>query len=509
MHRTTRLVNLLNRKHGLEGFVEFYQAGPAGLPAAYLMHPKGHTLEIFLQEDGRDLLHLRSDASLEPGESINSGIPIAFPQWRDGPLPYNGFADKLQWEVLGTDLDCDFTNTMVGRQDLHDGTAQLLLDENLEAVVPRPIGLLDQDEGLDDEGAEDQLLAASCMFPQRPPPAASYGSAGEQDLDEEQEGEMGVGLIEDPAPCIILKLTDTEETRAIWPHRFELYYKITLMERVHPWTGSQLPLAPEDEALLQALDDEDEETALAAAVAIKAKTEAADRVIVEDFPRPRAGHLTTSGYRQYTDEDGLANDDDDEDETDDMYLFDEDEEQDDFDGGSTRGRKKKAQQDDDHIILPEPSRNVYDPPEEPMQIKLEWRLINNDPEGTPPFRFQLGALSHFKTRDQLRHGDFVRVLGLGGTQVFDWSEDPRRARLKGCYEDYVTFNGFPRETLYINSHDADVMFCPGDRTYFDIKPRHGLPDHVVWHPGALGLPGLELEPRIFAAVGVGRLATPK
>jgi len=35
----------------------------------------------------------------------------------------------------------------------------------------------------------------------------------------------------------------------------------------------------------------------------------------------------------------------------------------------------------------------------------------------------------------------VRVLGLGGTQMFDWSEDPRRARLKGCYEDYVTFSG--------------------------------------------------------------------
>jgi hypothetical protein len=63
--------------------------------------------------------------------------------------------------------------------------------------------------------------------------------------------------------------------------------------------------------------------------------------------------------------------------------------------------------------------------------------------------------------------------------------------------------------VYINSHDADVMFCPGNRTYFDIKPRHGLPDHVVWHPGALGLPGLEVEPRVFAAVGVGRLATPK
>jgi hypothetical protein len=34
--------------------------------------------------------------------SCSSGIPLAFPQWRDGQLPYNGFADKLEWTVVGT-----------------------------------------------------------------------------------------------------------------------------------------------------------------------------------------------------------------------------------------------------------------------------------------------------------------------------------------------------------------------------------------------------------------------
>lgn len=32
----------------------------------------------------------------------SSGIPLAFPQWRDGQLPFNGFADKLEWTVVGT-----------------------------------------------------------------------------------------------------------------------------------------------------------------------------------------------------------------------------------------------------------------------------------------------------------------------------------------------------------------------------------------------------------------------
>jgi hypothetical protein len=55
--------------------------------------------------------------------------------------------------------------------------------------------------------------------------------------------------------------------------------------------------------------------------------------------------------------------------------------------------------------------------------------------------FQLGALSHFKTEDQSKHGNFVRVLGLGGSMAYDWAADSRRARLVGNQDDYVTFAG--------------------------------------------------------------------
>lgn len=43
-----RYVNRLNQEHCIEDFVEFHQAA-GGLPAAYIMHPNGHTLEINLQ----------------------------------------------------------------------------------------------------------------------------------------------------------------------------------------------------------------------------------------------------------------------------------------------------------------------------------------------------------------------------------------------------------------------------------------------------------------------------
>lgn len=64
-----------------------------------------------------------------------------------------------------------------------------------------------------------------------------------------------------------------------------------------------------------------------------------------------------------------------------------------------------------------------------------------DPEDSPPFEFQLGALSHLRTYDQMRFGEFVRILGLGGVITFDYSEDPRRAKLVGCQDDYITFEG--------------------------------------------------------------------
>lgn len=40
-----------------------------------------------------------------------------------------------------------------------------------------------------------------------------------------------------------------------------------------------------------------------------------------------------------------------------------------------------------------------------------------------------------------RYGELVRVLGLGGVVTFDYSEDARKARLVGCDEDYVNFEG--------------------------------------------------------------------
>lgn len=72
---------------------------------------------------------------------------------------------------------------------------------------------------------------------------------------------------------------------------------------------------------------------------------------------------------------------------------------------------------------------------------LSFLTLFTDPKGSEPFSFQLGALPHFKTEDQSKHGEFVRVLGLGGSMAYDWSADSRKPHLVGVQDDYVTFDG--------------------------------------------------------------------
>lgn len=50
----------------------------------------------------------------------------------------------------------------------------------------------------------------------------------DDDDDVEVEDVLGEEIV-DPAPYIVLALRDTAETRQIWPHSFELMYKVTAL----------------------------------------------------------------------------------------------------------------------------------------------------------------------------------------------------------------------------------------------------------------------------------------
>jgi hypothetical protein len=44
------------------------------------------------------------------------------------------------------DLDGEFVNQLVTKEDLREGRAQLLLDEDGNALVPRPEGVIDEED---------------------------------------------------------------------------------------------------------------------------------------------------------------------------------------------------------------------------------------------------------------------------------------------------------------------------------------------------------------------------
>jgi hypothetical protein len=66
---------------------------------------------------------------------------------------------------------------------------------------------------------------------ERPPQEVeAQGTSSDEEADlaafEEWLEDVDWGMIGDLAPCVTLRLTDTSETREIWPHKFELLYKV-------------------------------------------------------------------------------------------------------------------------------------------------------------------------------------------------------------------------------------------------------------------------------------------
>ncbi len=58
---------------------------------------------------------------------------------------------------------------------------------------------------------------------------------------------------------------------------------------------------------------------------------------------------------------------------------------------------------------------------------------------------------------------------------------------------------------------ADVAICPGDSSHFELLPRRGFKDMMVFHPGTLEGGAREdgSAARFWASVGSGRVSLPE
>ncbi|KXZ42990.1 hypothetical protein GPECTOR_108g185 [Gonium pectorale] len=120
-------------------------------------------------------------------------------------------------------------------------------------------------------------------------------------------------------------------------------------------------------------------------------------------------------------------------------------------------------------------------------------------------RFNLATLSRFVTMQQPQCSDWVKVLGLGGSQTFDYTDDPRYPKLDLCEEDFLHYRGQAIDTTYVGAADATVYLCPGNRTHFEFKQPAGFRDMWVQQPS---IEDAEDYSRV-ASIGTGYVATEK
>lgn len=67
--------------------------------------------------------------------------------------------------------------------------------------------------------------------------------------------------------------------------------------------------------------------------------------------------------------------------------------------------------------------------------------VLQDPEDSEPMRFQAAALMQFAVKDIITQGDFVKVLGLGGSTAVDKTHDPRYGAMMTNPDDFLHFRG--------------------------------------------------------------------
>jgi glucose-6-phosphate 1-epimerase len=155
------------------------ETGVGGLPRLRLEHPSGARAELYLQgahvtswqpAGGAEWLFLSRSAKFAAGAPIRGGIPVVFPQFADrGPLPKHGFVRTMPWRwVTGADTG-DATSA--------SGDASLTSD--------------------DATSASDDATRA------------------------------GRGAAAD-AVRVVLELTDSAASMALWPHRFRTRLAVEL-----------------------------------------------------------------------------------------------------------------------------------------------------------------------------------------------------------------------------------------------------------------------------------------
>lgn len=142
--------------------------------------------------------------------------------------------------------------------------------------------------------------------------------------------------------------------------------------------------------------------------------------------------------------------------------------------------------------------------DDPLQLRCVLEIANTDDK---EFTFTSGLQTHFAVRplgEYPQSSQLVKILGLGGKHVLDYSGDPSHPRLIQQDADYVHFGERPVDSVFVDTDKTDVKLCPGDRTHHEIINRSGFRDTGAINPH-MRMPDAY---RHFVAVPSARVARP-
>ena len=119
----------------------------------------------------------------------------------------------------------------------------------------------------------------------------------------------------------------------------------------------------------------------------------------------------------------------------------------------------------------------------PSVLRCTLEILN---KGDKTMEFTTGIMNHFATENIRENIKAVKVLGLAGKYVLDYSEDAMRPKLKIEQNDFLFFNpdsGQDVDKVFVDCDgEGQVLFCPGSRHYFDVHHEEGFNDVQILHP---------------------------
>lgn len=121
-----------------------------------------------------------------------------------------------------------------------------------------------------------------------------------------------------------------------------------------------------------------------------------------------------------------------------------------------------------------------------FEIVYQLNIMNKSTEDV--LSFTAGAIASLTTERIVEHADTVKLNGLVGKYVLDYSADPMRPQLEIENDHFIKFDPHGKqrvERLYVDCpKEGEVSLCPGTQRHFDIRNQKGFSDILVSRPAA-------------------------